>query len=206
LNRRISQILFCLAGSHRYSSFTTRHPFCILRYESQPFNASFTVLGFVFSLSNRNKAEMWLLYLDRIIFQKPYHSEILNRHGNREQTMSVDNDSSKPTKDRLGLRKVRCPLCGEELPTYSDYRQHVKTRHYNFYLESRKGTKTMILAVLLMGVLTTSYVTYFMKQPLSLLSSFVVVLMIISIGAAFYTIRRQLLLFQKYKETLDLLT
>lgn len=117
-----------------------------------------------------------------------------------------DHTSSKPTKNRLGIRKVRCPLCGEELPTYSDYKQHVKTKHTDFYLESRKGEKTTIMAILSMGAFATLYIWYFVKRPLSLLGSFVFVLMIISVGAVVYILRQRLLLMQKYKETLDLPT
>jgi uncharacterized C2H2 Zn-finger protein len=136
---------------------------------------------------------------------KPQRTEIFNLHSNRRQTMSIEGDSSKLRKNRPWTTKVRCPLCGEELPTYSDYRKHLETKHSDFYLESRKGQKTLALAAVLLGVFSILYIG-FENQPWNLLHSISLVLWIISLGFLFYVLRKYLLLMRKYKETLDLPT
>ena len=110
----------------------------------------------------------------------------------------MNGNSSTTTKDKEWIRKRRCPICGEELPSFD--RKHTKTKHPEFFRESRKWSNLAILSALSTCILLILN-AYLMGKSSRLVFDIVFVLVMVNIGIELYIISKVIRVVEKYRET-----
>lgn len=100
---------------------------------------------------------------------------------------------------------ARCPICGEE--TSSLDRQHMKTKHPEYFRESRKWWNASLLSVVSMATLGMMFTYYNSRiSPDLLVTRTLFVLTMVNVAIVFYMINKVIRLVGKYRESLDLPT
>lgn len=94
---------------------------------------------------------------------------------------------------------MRCPICGKELSSL-DRQHHIKTKHHEYFYESRKWVSASYLAILSNFIFFIMFFG-FKAENSTFAASIILVLVVVDAAIATYIVRKLRGLVSKYAES-----